>query len=216
MTSANEYNAAQLASGALTWTHITELVRAWQLSHAGLAVDGKAGAQTVASIDAAIRPAPFLHCPLPTLADGRRAAITSEFRPPDRPSHDGLDWFYAWRAGDKPDFVGDKGAAGKLADGSPKWVVPYGVCAIAAATGTVVLADPSATGYRVWVSHGALRTGYFHLLDLRVHVGDVVQIGTPLGLVGDNPIDTDARHLHFELSPVDVYQPMDPAPFLVQ
>ena len=217
MTAADDYNAKQITSGALTIEHITALVRHWQESTAGLAMDGEAGPKTIASIDQHIaltrstRPAPFLSCPLPTLPDGRRATITSSFRPSDRPNHDGCDWFYEWRAGDKPDFAGDHGAAGKKPDGSPKWDVPVGTTARAAADGVVQLAENSATGYRVWVDHGnGWRTGYFHLTDLRVRVGDKVLVGYPLGQVGDNPADFDARHLHFELSPVDRYEPTDP------
>jgi len=214
MTAA-EYNAAQLAAGKLTTEHVTELVRHWQAS-AGLEVDGMAGPVTIASIEASIRPARFLANPLPKLPDGRVAAITSEFRPPDRPNHDGVDLFYPWRAGDEPDFVGDKGCAGKTADGKPKWVIPYNTFAIAAAHGTVLTAGNSKTGYRVWIDHGnGLRSGYFHLLDVRVGVGWPVEAGTPLGLVGDNPADHDGRHLHFELSPVDEYAPMDPMPYFL-
>ncbi len=44
-----DYNASQLASGALTWAHITKLVRAWQQLQ-GLTVDGKAGPQTIATL----------------------------------------------------------------------------------------------------------------------------------------------------------------------
>lgn len=211
---ASDYNAAQLAAGKLTAVHVTELVRFWQLAHA-LTVDGMAGPQTIASIAATGKPSPFLACPLPTLADGRKAVVTSEFRPADRPNHDGCDFFFAWRPGDEPDFVGDKGAAGTV-DGHPKWVVPYGVHAIAAAPGKVTLAGNSPTGYRVWIDHGnGLRTGYFHLLDLRVQIGLTVNAGTALGLVGDNPADSDGRHLHLELSPSDRYEPMDPVPYLL-
>jgi N-acetylmuramoyl-L-alanine amidase len=46
---ADSYNAAQLASGALTPTHVTELVRAWQASH-GLVADGMAGPKTIATL----------------------------------------------------------------------------------------------------------------------------------------------------------------------
>lgn len=209
-----EYNAAQLAAGKFTPAHVTELVRFWQAQH-GLTVDGMAGPLTIASI-APSRPGPFLMCPLPTLPDGRRAVITSSFRPADRPNHDGADWFFPWKRGDQPDFVGDHGAAGRNADGSPRWVVPTGVLAHAAAPGTVQLADNSPTGYRVWIDHGnGLRTGYFHLLDLRVKVGDAVAAYHALGLVGDNPVDHDGRHLHFEVSPVDRYAPLDPELFLL-
>jgi hypothetical protein len=109
--SAADYNAAQLAAGKLTATHVTVLVRAWQAAHPELKLDGAAGPATIASIEAVLRPAPFLSSPLPVLADGRTAVVTSSFRPPDRPDHNGVDLFYPWNPGDVPDFVGDHGAA---------------------------------------------------------------------------------------------------------
>lgn len=213
-----EFNAAQLASGALTAESITTLVRFWQLKHPSLVVDGMAGPVTLANIFDLNRPAPFLTVPLPTLPDGRKPTVTSGFRPPDRLNHDGCDWFYEWRPGDKPDFVGDRGAAGKKPDGTPKWVVPTGTLAIAAAAGVVNLAGSSMTGFRVWIDHGnGWRTGYFHLLDVRVGmVGSRVLAGDPVGLIGDNPSDNDGRHLHFELSPVKTYSPIDPEPYLIR
>jgi murein DD-endopeptidase MepM/ murein hydrolase activator NlpD len=209
----DEYNAAQMASGALSVAHVTKLVEAWQAAH-GLVVDGKAGPITLASIIPA--PAPFvLRSPLPVLAGGRKPVVTSEFRPADRPNHNGVDLFYRWVAGDQPDFVGDHGCAGKNADGTPRWVVPTGTLALAAAPGVVRDAGPSLTGFRCWIDHGnGMRSGYFHLLDMRVTNGQHVQLGHELGLVGDNPVDHDGRHLHFELSPVDSYSPMNPAPYL--
>lgn len=216
---ADDFNAQQLSLGRLTYAHVTELVKAWQASR-GLEVDGRAGPATIATLGAAPAPSPAhlppkLSLPLPVLPDGRAPVITSEFRPPDRPKHDGVDLFYRWRAGDKPDFAGDHGAAGKNPDGTPKWVVPYECLAIAAAAGKVHSAADSGTGHYCWIDHGnGWRTGYFHLIDLRVAVGERVEVGHPIGLVGDNPADNDARHLHFELSPVDRYDPVDPAPHL--
>lgn len=216
MTSARDYNAIQLQAGHLTIDHITKLVEDWQLHHNTLALDGKAGPSTIAGIEAAMRPAPFLHCPLPVLADGRRAQVTSGFRPADRPTHLGLDWFYEWRTGDVPGFVGDRGAEGRNADGTPRWVVPMGVHAIAPADGVVLQVGPSPTGWFSWVGHGnGLRTGCFHLFGVVVQVGQHVKVGDRLGPVGDNPADLDGRHLHFELSPIDRYEPMDPTPFLL-
>lgn len=61
MTSPSAYNAAQLASGALTPDAITELVHYWQAGH-GLVADGMAGPRTIASLSP---PAGVL-----TIADG--------------------------------------------------------------------------------------------------------------------------------------------------
>lgn len=213
MTTPAEYNAAEVSAGRLTFDHITELVRFWQTRN-GLTVDGMAGPLTVASLTPVLER--WLALPLPVLPDGRKPVITSGFREPDRPTHDGVDWFYTWKAGDQPAFIGDHGAAGSQPDGSPRWVVPIGVLAQASAGGVVQIASDSSTGHRVWVDHGnGWRTGYFHLLDVRVKTGDRVAIGASLGLVGDNPCDDDGRHLHFELSPVDRYEPIDPAPHLI-
>lgn len=221
MTS-EDYNQLELVSGRLTIAEITALVRFFQ-EHNGLDPDGKAGPRTQAEIDkllAPVAPLPdhankFLFSPMMRLVDGRTAVITSSFKPPDRPKHVGIDLFYPWKVGDKPDFVGDKGGAGKQPNGRPKWVVPYGVYAYAAAAGRIQIAGASPTGFRCWIDHGnGLRSGYFHLLSLTVATGQTVAAGQPLGLVGDNPADHDGRHLHFELSPVDRYAPIDPEPYL--
>lgn len=222
MSDADDYNHDEIIAGRLTMAEITELVRSFQGAH-GLVVDGKAGPKTQLEIDKLLPapgPAPdvaikFLSNPLPTLADSRRAVITSSYRPADRPDHNGCDMFYAFRAGDKPDFTTDGGAAAGH-DGKPKWVVPFGTHAIAAAGGKVQMAGNSNTGYRVWIDHGnGLRTGYFHLMSLVVSVGQLITVGQPVGLVGHNPSPAaDARHLHFELSPVDRYAPIDPEPYL--
>lgn len=222
MSKADDYNHAELIAGRLTMAHITKLVQFWQMeAQSGLLVpDGMFGPKTREDLERAIGPAPVvvphLELPLPQLAYNRRAHVTSGYRTSDRPNHNGVDLFYRWVAGDKPDFVGDKGCATRLPNGDPKWVVPYGVHAIAAADGRIQIAGNSSTGYRCWIDHGnGWRTGYFHLLDLKISVGQMVVSGQPLGLVGDNPADTDGRHLHFELSPVDRYAPVDPAPYLV-
>lgn len=220
--SPEEFVKNEITAGRLTFAEIVELVRQFQAEH-GLLVDGKPGEVTQAALDklmdARVAPAStstkrFLSSPMPVLA-GREAQVTSEFRPKDRPNHNGCDWFYQWKKGDKPDFVGDRGCAGRSKTGEPKWVVPYETDALAAAAGIVQMAGNSPTGYRIWIDHGnGLRTGYFHLLGLKVSVGQAVSQGQPLGPVGDNPADNDGRHLHFELSPVDRYSPMDPVPYL--
>lgn len=152
--------------------------------------------------------------PLPLLADMRKPYITSQFktRNPSRPNHNGCDLFHRWRESDGPVRMGDGGATRDPTNPSkPRWFIPAGLCAIAAADGVVQLAGDTPTGRRVWIVHSdGNRTGYFHLRDLRVKVGAEVSAGTPLGEVGDNPKDRDAEHLHFEVSPTGVYKPTDP------
>lgn len=216
--SADEYNKKQLDDGVLTAAHITVLTREFQRRN-GLDSDGKCGPKTRAVLEKqfdSTTPGQFsLFYPLRTLPDGRKPVITSAFRTTDRPNHIGVDLFYPWKPGDKPDFTGDKGAAGKKPDGTPRWVVPYGETARAAGAGKVMIASQITTGFRAWIDHGnGLRTGYFHLLNLLVEVGQIVTPGTPIGEVGDNPVDHDGRHLHFEVSPVDRYEPLDPEKYL--
>lgn len=218
---ADDYNWNELTAGRITKEMITELVSFYQFQH-DLPADGMLGPKTRAHMAAALGPAPapislpFLDWPMPVLHRGmgligRKPVITSAFRTKDRPNHNGIDLFYAYEKGDSPDFVGDKGGAGKQPDGTPRWVVPYGVHALAAADGVIQIAGNSKTGYRCWVDHSnGWRTGYFHLLDLKVSVGQKVVSGQPLGLIGDNPADHDGRHLHFELSPTDRYAPVNP------
>lgn len=50
---ADEYNARQLAIGALSISHVTRLVRHWQES-SGLTADGMAGPRTIGAIDLSI------------------------------------------------------------------------------------------------------------------------------------------------------------------
>lgn len=144
-------------------------------------------------------------------ASPREPRITSGFGPrprKERPNahHDGADLFYAWLDGDPMVPVGD-GEAARGTDGRPRWWIPAGTPAIASAAGVVEVAREGKTGFRVWVRHylpgtgelGPWRTGYFHLRDLAVKEGDPVEAGDWIGEVGDNPIDLDAEHLHFEV-----------------
>lgn len=218
MTNADDYNAKQLNDGALKTEHVTALVKHWQASTAGLEVDGMAGPKTIASIEETLKPnkpTKFLSPPLRILPDGRKAVVTNPFRPADQPDHDGVDMLYPWRKGDKPDFVGDHGAAGPKG-GPPTWGIPAGTIVFAGAAGVVQLAGPSKTGYRAWIDHrNSLRSGHFHLTKLLVKEGDAVMLGDPIGVVGDNPSADDPLHLHFEVSPVDTYAPLDPELYLI-
>jgi murein DD-endopeptidase MepM/ murein hydrolase activator NlpD len=82
----------------------------------------------------------------------------------------------------------------------------------------VSFAADTPTGHAVWIDHSnGLRSGYFHLRDAGTwQIGQRIDARATIGLVGDNPADVDGRHLHFELSPVDRYAPMDPEPYLIR
>lgn len=202
MSSADDYNRRQLASGALGVELVTELVVAFQRDN-NLEADGFAGPHTLEALEAvrAVRlgppPLPAVRCyPLRALADGRRPEVTSRFRTrnADRPTHNGIDLFYRYAEGkDPPMKVGDGGR-------TSRWWIPDRTPAIAVAAGRIVIAGASKTGFRAWLELGAgWFAGYFHLAELLVRAGDVVELGTPIGIVSDNPADHDARHLHFEL-----------------
>lgn len=141
----------------------------------------------------------YICWPLTPLADGRRPVITSGHckRNPERRNHYGVDLFYRWIAADGMVRIGDGGATGSK--GVPKWFIPANTQAVAVAPGKVVIAGPSATGFRVWLEIGPQRyVGYFHLSDCKVAVGDLLFAGDEIGTVHDNPKDHDAEHLHFE------------------
>ncbi|MGN9815405.1 M23 family metallopeptidase [Streptomyces sp. SD11] len=94
---------------------------------------------------------------------------------------------------------------------------PQGAQVSAASKGQVVFAAMTkAYGYRVVIDHGTidgkrLQTTYSHLLALQVSVGQTVDAGTPVGLVGSTGLST-GPHLHFEVI-LDGYY-TDPLPWL--
>lgn len=205
---ASEYNGWQYDQEILTDEILTKLVEFWQ-RHKGLTVDGFCGPNTINSLRPQVAPLAKVY-PLLRLDDGRLPTITSEFytENPSRSSHKGVDFFYKWLDSDPDAPIGDGGAVARR--GQRRWWIPEGTYAVAAAAGVVMVAEDSRTGHKVWIDHGSERTGYFHLQNCTVNVGDLVTRGAPLGLVGDNPNGHDATHLHFEVSPVDRYAPMNP------
>lgn len=220
LKNAVSYVENQLAKHELNAEHIVLLVRAWQEKY-DLSNDGKPGKMTIASIEQELRKLKGATIakafPLRVLPDGRKPHITSGFHTnnPSRPKHNGIDFFYLYDATkDGPVKLGDGGAT-RGPDGKAKWFIPSGEAARAAADGVVTRASRIATGFRVSVEHlDGNETIYCHLRDLQVQVGQAVALGTPLGEVGDNPIDIDAEHLHFEVSPANEYKPFDPEVWL--
>ena len=130
--------------------------------------------------------------------------VTSGFktRNPSRPNHEGCDFFFRYHPNMGPAVVKDGEAAG--ANGKPKWFIPKGTKACAATIGRVQSVTLLKTGIAIWVEHNVedrkVFTGYFHLTSADVRPGQMVEENQLLGDVGDNPVDNDARHLHFQLS----------------
>jgi len=75
-----------------------------------------------------------------------------------------------------------------------------GTPVMAAAAGTVVLAELlPVRGNTVIIDHGAgVYTGMYHLSALKTAVGDTVQVGDVVGLVGTTGLST-GNHLHWDL-----------------
>jgi murein DD-endopeptidase MepM/ murein hydrolase activator NlpD len=94
---------------------------------------------------------------------------------------------------------------------------PQGSQVSAAMKGQVTFAAMTkAYGNRVVIDHGTidgkrLQTTYSHLLSLQVTVGQAVDVGTPVGLVGSTGLST-GPHLHFEVIFDGYYA--DPMPWL--
>ncbi|HMN30839.1 MAG TPA: peptidoglycan DD-metalloendopeptidase family protein, partial [Caldilineaceae bacterium] len=77
---------------------------------------------------------------------------------------------------------------------------PPGITVTAPAAGYVALAEPlQVRGNAVIIDHGdGVFTGYWHLSELHVAIGQRVNAGDPIGLVGNTGLSTGA-HLHWEM-----------------
>jgi murein DD-endopeptidase MepM/ murein hydrolase activator NlpD len=80
-----------------------------------------------------------------------------------------------------------------------------GALVLAPAPGRVVLAEPlTVRGNAVILDHGAgVHTGYWHLWQILIAEGQIVERGAPLGRVGSTGLST-GPHLHWELRVGDV------------
>ncbi len=76
---------------------------------------------------------------------------------------------------------------------------------LAAATGTVMFSETlELRGQTVIINHGmGVMTGYFHLSEIFVDVGEDVAVGQPVGLGGSTGLST-GPHLHWEMRIMDV------------
>lgn len=71
----------------------------------------------------------------------------------------------------------------------------------AAAAGTVVFAGPlTVRGNATFIDHGwGVFTAYYHQSEIKVRVGDVVQPGQEIGVVGATGLRVTGAHLHWEV-----------------
>lgn len=118
--------------------------------------------------------------------------------------HTGVDVMYRRRSlVDRPEYPS------KVPAGSPWHFMPKGCPVVAARDGVVWSSGVTARGGSVVISHGApWATYYTHLASLAFppHAHGVntatgkptvIRAGDVIGTIGDDPIATDPRHLHF-------------------
>lgn len=108
--------------------------------------------------------------------------------------HGGLDIMYRRRPG-------DPWPAG-TSNGTPGWVMPDHRAALAASDGVVWSAAKTPRGCSVVIDHAPrkLATYYTHLSSLLVSAKQPVTAGTPIGIIGADPLDgRHLKHLHFEI-----------------
>ncbi|MGC4894034.1 M23 family metallopeptidase [Micromonospora sp. DT31] len=125
----------------------------------------------------------------------------------------------------KPSWVIPMKGAAITSCYGPRWGVlhagidfamPAGTPVRAAFGGTVEKAGDIGDGYgiSVVVNHGnGYLTHYAHLSTTRVGVGDKVTAGRTIGLEGSTG-DSTGPHLHFEVHQGQMWNQVDPAPFL--
>ena len=107
--------------------------------------------------------------------------------------HGGVDVMYRRRPGD-PWRAG-------TSNGTPGFVMPDHRAALAASDGVVSFAANTPRGWSVIIDHAPrkLATYYTHLSSLLVAVKQKVGAGTPVGVIGADPLDGQhLMHLHFE------------------
>lgn len=142
---------------------------------------------------------------------GRSPKISSGFRSADRPSHDGSDIMFKRLPFDP---------------GPPQGAIPFtsrghfhpeGLPALALGPGTVTTSTQITTGGYVVVDHvGDWQSQYMHLARRDVKVGDRVQAGQRIGVIGfdTRPGGYRLLHLHFQLRQNGAL--VNPAPILAQ
>ena len=133
-----------------------------------------------------IKPVPQIGSRLPVVSDGYHIRSTGKF-------HEGIDIMYKKLPSDPSGLPWASSGGG--------FYVPPGTPAIAAGPGTVLKSGIDSHGGYVYIDHGeGIQTNYRHLNPRKVNVGDHVNAGDIVGLIGEDPSTAgDPAHLHFEL-----------------
>jgi len=83
---------------------------------------------------------------------------------------------------------------------SRRHFMPAGVPALAYGPGKVVTSEQANKGGYVVIDHPlGWRSQYMHLARRDVRVGQWVNAGQRIGIIGDDPTVSDPRHLHFQI-----------------
>lgn len=123
--------------------------------------------------------------------------------------HGGVDLMYRRRPGD----IWRAGTP----HASSGWVMPDDRAALAASDGLVVFAANTPRGWSVRIDHAPrkLATYYTHLSSLLVSKGQYITAGTPIGIIGGDPLDAaHLMHLHLELWRGGASDRIDPEPLM--
>ena len=143
----------------------------------------------------------------PEISDG----YTTQRRQPDGQlrGHGGVDIMYRrqpadpWRAG--------------TPNATPGWVMPDHRAALAASDGVIWSAALTPRGWTVVIDHSPrkLATYYTHMSSLLVTAKQTVTAGTPLGIIGADPLDGQhIMHLHLEVWRGGSAARIDPQPLI--
>lgn len=146
---------------------------------------------------------------------GRRPEVSDGFaskrRTPagDVITHGGVDIMYRRQPG-------DAWPAG-TPHGTPNFVMPDDRAALAASDGVVSFAAQTPRGWSVIIDHAPRKvtTYYTHLSSLLVSSKQKVSAGTPIGIIGADPLDAQhLLHLHFEVRRGGPGDQIDPQPLM--
>lgn len=231
------YNQKQLDNGKFTIEEVSELVRRFQID-SNLVSDGMYGPNTKRALGVKSGPPDYKNprppeysviFPVPLLPDGREPKVTSghhTVNPSRAPGayknrdgslykgHQGIDILFRYDS--QVDPV-KRELMGAQYDGN--WWVPRNTVALAVAEGTVIRSDDQRNGGRVRLElKDGTQVTYRHLLEREVLVGNHVQQGDVVGLVGGDPRHNGLWHLHFEVRFDEYYkysQSVNPEPWLI-